>query len=1243
MRKPSRAIDKYFPYAFATFPLEASVAMIAATSVIDYAEGIISDGDYPVTLNASKTVNLALIEGRYFIYNKGEGYYRDYKACVRAGLVRAKVHRFPSDAIMIENLYTLHGITPEEMKGRDDSVDQQLDEVIQGFRDNPEFNDMFVLESMSEIGGQKIKTSGVEMSITSYLSNYPTIGAASWPRIPMLTGGTGIAKTSIIESIISKVPSKWGYRLVTLKSGFIDKSDLMGYVKVENVTIDGVTKRVANESPMKELLTSTDSFVQSCRDLVMSANPDFVGPRTAEDEKVFQTAVEYAKTPVLFWDELNRTDPAILPQIMVIVCSKRLNNYKFELAPMLAAVNANTKRRGKDYLDDMYKVAEIKDPAMIDRFPPLEMDPSDPSLLGSFQETMMKKWGGKIPAIDVLMQKLNETKVNSIGLLYNDTLYVNADTPGADLTYELKFPTFRGWDMVFDYMYSKMQLNKAINLEFIKGIIGSEAADDLFEILKTNIEFKGLFDVKKNPGKNLHGLFLEDSFDSGTPVLLTGRFGMAKTAKITDEIKKRNGVVLNCDLSAQDKVTIRGMPNQQSLKEVMFGSSGTSPLALKMAEITANDPYFPQFTTVNTPFNFAFTVQKCINEGTMLCLVFDEINRCSPIVMSGVFDAISDKKFLGVDLKPLYEKRLIRIIAAGNVGDLYDVGEGERDMDAAVMARFASARVDKLDSTDVESFMGYARKAFLSKDGVASPFLTVLQNIPVDKILALLSLENIDEDDLKLGANLSSFRTLTYLDSKIKTNEGYMFKFQPSAPMDINVNDYYLGFQYGDGIFFEDNDGEDISYKDFLLKVRSQPDFYTEDEILLTMGDAENTMYNTYWKKQIYSNYSTREQTEMYQTLVLAVEKAMFAKYNVYEVTAKTIEAHIVMAASSKEVQSLSNPAMVGMIVEQCIMKINCDIKNKVEPLTSGGFKALIQEAVEGANGRVNVQVNDSDYDLILSKLLQVRTEIVDDQELKPQFGSTITVNDSYYNAAEGDLEALIAKLSVWYDLDADPMTYPYNSEEEVNSKSCPLIGLYDTNMTSTTIWEAWIAASQKANAGATYYTLISGQNLTALHFYSFPAKSGLAVYRRLRMKEGVGFKNTSLNFSMTDYSGTPEGAKNIITNMAHANLPLATFEGVEGGVQLLLSGFCLPLSTNPKETPNLMVRLQENAAVALKSVTGNPMDALLAVEAELATSDMPYLDAEILAQTPIQFTLQKWTGAIASAFSIINASFKKV
>jgi hypothetical protein len=104
----------------------------------------------------------------------------------------------------------------------------------------------------------------------------------------------------------------------------------------------------------------------------------------------------------------------------------------------------------------------------------------------------------------------------------------------------------------------------------------------------------------------------------------------------------------------------------------------------------------------------------------------------------------------------------------------------------------------------------------------------------------------------------------------------------------------------------------------------------------------------------------------------------------------------------------------------------------------------------------------------------------------------------------------------------------------------------------------------------------------------------------------------------------------------------LAAFEGVAGGVQLLLSAFCLPLSTRPEETPNLMVRLQENASVALKSVTGNPMDALQAIEAELATSDMPYLDAGSLAQTPVQFTLQKWTGAIASAFSIINASFKK-
>ena len=1250
LTNPSRAIDKYYPYAFATYPLAASVAMIAATSVVDYAEGIVSDGNYPVTLNASTVINVAEIEGKYYIYNQGEGYYRDYKACVRAGLVKAKVHRFPSNAIMVENLYTLHGLTPEELQGHDDHVATQLETIIQGFRDNPTFNDMFTVEeAMNEFGTKKIKTSSIEMSITSYLANYPTVGASNWPRIPMLTGGTGIAKTSIIESIINKIPSKWGYRLVTLKSGFIDKSDLMGYVKVDNVTVDGVTKRVANDSPMKELLTATDSFVQSCRDLITFADAQ-EGTRSEEDEKVYQTSLEFAKTPVIFWDELNRTTPAILPQIMVIVCSKRLNNYRFEMAPMLAAVNANTKRKGKDYLDDMYKVAEIKDPAMIDRFPPLEMDPSDPSLLGSFQETMMGKWGGNLPKLDLLMQKLDDYKEGGVGMLYNDSLYVNADTPGADLTYELKFPTFRGWDMVFEYMYQKISMSKQINLEFIKGIIGDVGGEALMTILQTEREFKGLYNIQKNPSANLHTLFLADSFDAGTPVLLTGRFGMAKTAKISDEINKRGGIVLNCDLSAQDKVTIRGMPDQQSLKENIFGSSGKSPLAAKLGEITANDPYFPQYTTVNTPFNFAFTVAKCINEGTMLCLVFDEINRCSPIVMSGVFDAISDKRFLGVDLRPLYEKRLIRIIAAGNVGDLYDVGEGERDMDAAVMARFASARVDKLDSTDIEGFLGYARKAFLSKDGTASPFVTVLQQVPVDGLLAILSLDNVNEDDLKLGANLSSFRTLTFLDSKIKTNEGYMFKFQPSAPLETKVNDYYLGFQYGDGITFEDDDGNEFTYKKFLEKVRNEPDAYSEEEILDTMRNAEEVMYNTYWKKQMYSNYSTTEQTEMYQNLILAVEKALFAKYNVYEVTAKTLESHIVLASRSKEVQSLSNPTMIGIILEQCIMKINCDLKNGAEPLTSGGFKDMIRTAVEGAQGRVSVSVNDSDYDLVMSKLLAVRPDIVDDQELKPQFTETIEVTDTMENGTVDDLTKLITTLSPWYDVDIEPQQGPTqglmrNEDPDLIPRfvTLPLIGQFDVTINAPLIGEA-IRNMAKTSVKSVVLAFISGQNLSVIHFYCFDSRKlrapeGYVYYTKLRLKEGVGFNNMALNFSMTNYSA--EG-KHVLTNLAGSDLTLAHFEGVSNGTQFLFSGFCLPISTRPEETPNLMIRLNANAPMALKSMTGNPVDQLQSIETELATSDFAYVSPTILAQTPVQFTLQKWAGAIATAFNIINASFKK-
>jgi MoxR-like ATPase len=624
-------------------------------------------------------------------------------------------------------------------------------------------------------------------------------------KAPLLLGHSGISKSATIKSVINKLNAgiseadgNWGYRLVDIRAAFFDKMDMLGMITLTSET-DGSDDSLASQmnerwsdSPKLELMTCTTSFVESCRAMVSKINSGDVTV-TSDDAEFEKRLREYAKTPVMFFDEINRTPKEVMNQLMVMINGHKLNDYDISIAPKLAAANLPVEMEKLDDVDEekyeklMYLVQNVDDIAKVDRFIPYIVSSDDLTIQKGAYDYLTTK--GEVTTNKVL-QELCDYALDQ-ELLHD---IAKIDING-------KFPTFRGWEDTMTYLGWCLK-NKEMPLsDVLLGILGEDTARDLSRWLESSgVEVDTETDDQES--------FTDHTYRSGLPMMLLGRMGIAKTAGINKAIEKNGDEAIRIDLSSTDRVSVGGFPRSAPFLREAFGfgykgktSANTLDEALSLKLEAVTSPLFEEFETEvkargdvpdqTTSYVPNKQLQDQLNkmragqaDGKRLVLVFDEINRCTPTVQSAVFEAISDARLFGCDLSGIDYS----VVAAGNYDDSQGMDAEMGDMgstfdaapiDTATMHRFATKIVREVREKDVQNFREFLQKQFPAAayiaDKMGDEVLMELLNKPYDEL--------DDSDDADAGRARTggmarpvfTMRTLPAIHNMLETTHPYVF------------------------------------------------------------------------------------------------------------------------------------------------------------------------------------------------------------------------------------------------------------------------------------------------------------------------------------------------------------------------------------------------------------------------------------------------------------------------------------
>ncbi|MCP4528567.1 MAG: hypothetical protein GY833_22030 [Aestuariibacter sp.] len=620
-------------------------------------------------------------------------------------------------------------------------------------------------------------------------------------KAPLLIGHSGISKSASVKSVIKELNSSaneaagdWGYRLVDIRAAFFDKMDMLGMITLTSETdgSDGSLLSQMNErwtdSPKLELLTCTTPFVESCRSMVQRIDSGEV--TVSESDKEFEARLrEYAKTPVMFFDEINRTPKEVMNQLMVMINGHALNDYDISIAPKLAAANLPVEMDKLDELDPeqyeklIYLVQNVDDVAKVDRFIPYVVSSSDPSIQkGAFDYLVELEAVQKHPQLQELARfGFDQQSLHDISAMDGDG----------------KFPTFRGWEDTMTYLAWCLENNELPYRQVISGILGATTAGGVLRWLESSgIEV----DITTTDSES----FIDHTYRAGLPLMLLGRMGIAKTAGINQAIKKNDDEAIRIDLSSTDRVNVGGFPRPAPFLREAFGfgfkekgaASKEDALNAKMAAVTS--PLFEAFeaevkqngdvphqTTSYIPNkqlqDQLDAIRESQEEGKRLVLVFDEINRCTPVVQSAVFEAISDSRLFGCDLSGINYS----VIAAGNYDDSegFDAESGSMGstfdaapIDTATLHRFATKITREVSLRDTEQFIEYLETELPAAHYVAEKMgaetLMELLNTPYDEMGGD---DYDDENEGGLASPVFTMRTLQALHNMMVTNHPYVY------------------------------------------------------------------------------------------------------------------------------------------------------------------------------------------------------------------------------------------------------------------------------------------------------------------------------------------------------------------------------------------------------------------------------------------------------------------------------------
>lgn len=614
----------------------------------------------------------------------------------------------------------------------------------------------------------------------AYLDNYfalpegEELKSGGREVVPLLIGPTAVFKSATVKELCKK----YDYRLVDFRVSFTSRLDFSGLFQIGEV--DG--KKYSYACPMEELVTCSDGFREYCRkaydkvsnilkdgytiENVKGSGDNKTGDRvpiTEEQRKGLESLLEqykeYMKTPVLFFDEINRTNDKGIEGILVTLLNqKKFNDMNMSGCKFIAACNLNLNLDArhenlKDDLDMLYQVNSDLDSAFLNRFIPIKVYPKD----------VQGRWFEWAKGTKVLNGK-TVPNIHScvVDFLMNHDYWVYDDSPVLDAIEQGKedteissqsFPNYRTWEMVSDYLYSVDEDSelgnnpKIIRRTIISGLISDNVADSFISYLTD----MGYEEFVKSKDTDDIGDFLSSTLDSGVPALMISPSSMGKTSRVKSYMKKveeRTGtkpVLINISLASKDAVDLMGYPIKEDLTDYVSGGlldklkipSLSSDLRGIMESVSSDLSYgMTDKLTVRAPdMEIKKRFKKALDEGREVILFFDEINRCqTTTVMSAVFQCISDSVFAGISFKD--QKDRVKIVAACNMRhsemdeDTMDIYSSANSLDPALANRFALYWKKKYDANDVHSWINFMeeQKSEGNIDGTVLDFFKTLSD-----------------------------------------------------------------------------------------------------------------------------------------------------------------------------------------------------------------------------------------------------------------------------------------------------------------------------------------------------------------------------------------------------------------------------------------------------------------------------------------------------------------------------------
>ena len=544
----------------------------------------------------------------------------------------------------------------------------------------------------------------------AFLTTYLTLTAVD-PKVPLLIGHTGVAKSAIVKAAAQNA----GMRLIDIRCGFIDKTDIEGYTTV--LEDEGVFE----QAPMMELITATDQFLANVRNfLEKNGDRKDLSP---EDQAYLSKLREMAKTPVIFFDEVNRAPISVRNAFTNILNKKQFLTYSMEEAKVVSAANAPIFNQGINDEDmiEFYMTKEMDDIASLERFISIPIDPRSPQTRGNWLDWAANR---RQPPFDPFIMKFLEDNPDAAYDISSIQKAAQAMSKEPAELSDVKMTTYRGWEQMNDYYVAQIKEKDEFFSQLVMNILGNTDAASKF---MTYLTRKGKKKRRDDFETDDLTQSLEEGLDAGVPVLLAATTSVGKTSRVRNYAKRHGTEFIEIDLALKDRTQIRGVPEAVPISRALgFGIADDvqhSELAEAFGQAVDADPKLPKATTAFVPDKtIVERLKNALANNKKVTIFFDEVNRCKPVVMSAVFEAISDNRFMGVHFPP----GAIQVVAACNVGDQFG---GTTRLDPAFTARFFMARKDVVDESDYNAFKTWAS----GPEGLDPVLARVVESLGYDK------------------------------------------------------------------------------------------------------------------------------------------------------------------------------------------------------------------------------------------------------------------------------------------------------------------------------------------------------------------------------------------------------------------------------------------------------------------------------------------------------------------------------